>query len=137
MTATPVAQNYILREITRCNMCAAPITDAKVLGRRLSRSQGLRPTRRIGWSITVMRCGKCGLVFANPQPTPGDVGQHYEGAPEDYWVPDALAEGGPDHFRYEIDPFHRLWEGDGRPVALDVGAGLGRTLASLTAGGFE
>src|SRR4051794_28743426 len=137
MIVTPVAHSYSVREITRCNMCAAPVTDAKVLGRRLSRSQGLRPTRRVGWSTTVMRCGRCGLVFANPQPTPRDVGQHYERAPEDYWVPEDLAEAGPDHGRYEIDTFHRLWEGDGRPVTLDVGAGLGRRMAKLTASGFE
>src|SRR4051812_17045006 len=101
-------------------MCAAPVGSAKVLGRRLSGSRGLRPTRRIGWSTTVMRCGKCGLVFANPQPTPRDVGQHYERAPQDYWKPEDL-ERGADYFRYEIDTFRRLWEGDRRPVTLDVG----------------
>jgi SAM-dependent methyltransferase len=136
-TLAPVAQHYILHEVTACNMCAAPVRNANVLGRRLSGRQGLRPTRRVGWATTVMRCGKCGLVFANPQPTPQDVNQHYDRAPEDYWVPDDLGERGPDYFQYEIDTFHRLWERDGRPVALDVGAGLGRSMARLTACGFE
>lgn len=117
-------------------MCAAPVSNAKVLGRRLSTSQGLRPTRRVGVSTTVMRCRECGLVFANPLPTPRDIGQHYETAPDDYWKPEYF-ERDPGYFRHQIDTFRRLWGGDGQPVALDVGAGIGKCMKSLTAHGFE
>ena len=108
----------------------------QVLGRRLSRSQGLRPTRRIGVSTTVMRCAECGLVFTNPLPTPHDIGQHYDTRPEHYWKPHYFeAESG--YFFHQIETFRPLRPGDGRPVALDVGAGIGKCMRSLTAHGFE
>jgi hypothetical protein len=131
-----VVQDYALVEVEQCNMCAAPVSTAKVLGRRLSRSQGLRPTRVIGVSTTVMRCEECGLVFTNPLPTPHDIGQHYETPPEDYWKPHYF-EGASDYFSHQIETFSRLRAGDGRPVALDIGAGIGKCMRSLTAHGFE
>jgi SAM-dependent methyltransferase len=114
-------------------MCGS--TGAKVLGRRLSTSQGLRPTRRVGIATTVVRCGPCGLVYANPLPVPGDIAQHYDTPPEDYWKPEYF-EADPGYFADPIRTFHGLWNGE-HPVALDIGAGIGKAMRSLTNAGFD
>jgi SAM-dependent methyltransferase len=129
-------RDYSLRDVEHCNMCGVTIDNARVLGRRLSTSQGLRPTRKVGVSTTIMRCGGCGLVFANPLPVPHDIGQHYDTPPEDYWKP-AYFEHDPEYFAPQIETFRRLWNGTRDPVALDVGAGIGKCMRSLTASGFE
>src|SRR5690242_11514322 len=122
--------------VTYCNMCAAPVSKARVLGRRLNVSQGLRPTRRVGVSTTIMRCRRCGLVFANPLPKPRNIGQHYDAPPETYWKPQDF-EFDPGYFGPLVQTFRRLWDGTRQPVALDIGAGLGNCMKSLTAHGFE
>jgi SAM-dependent methyltransferase len=83
-----------------------------------------------------MRCGRCGLVFANPLPTPHDIAQHYDTPPEDYWKPEYFAVSS-EYFSGQIDMFRRLWDGGTAPVALDIGAGIGKCMQSLTAHGFE
>lgn len=124
---------YTLSAVQRCNMCLA--SDAKVLGRRLSTSQGPRPTKRVGVSTTVMRCRSCGLVFSNPLPIPSDLGDHYDVDPDSYWQPRYLEGVG------DLEPlvatFRSLWNGDRTPVALDVGAGIGKGMRNLTAAGFD
>jgi SAM-dependent methyltransferase len=113
-------------------MCGS--SDAKVLGRRLSTSQGARPTKRVGVATTVMRCRSCGLVFSNPLPIPNDLGDHYDIDPGDYWRPGYFDET-------DLGPlaatFHSLWGGDRTPVALDVGAGIGKGMLELQSHGFD
>jgi SAM-dependent methyltransferase len=124
-----VEGTYTLSGVQRCN------SDAKVLGRRLSTSQGVRPTKRVGVSTTVMRCRSCGLVFSNPLPVPKDLGDHYDVEPDEYWHPRYLDEAG------DVAPlaatFHSLWGGDRTPVVLDVGAGIGKTMLGLQQQGFD
>jgi hypothetical protein len=83
-----------------------------VLGRRLSTSQGVRPTKRVGVATTVMRCRSCGLVFSNPLPVPNDLGDHYDIDPGDYWKPGYFDET-------DLGPlaatFHSLWAVTGPP----------------------
>jgi SAM-dependent methyltransferase len=83
-----------------------------------------------------MRCRACGLVFANPLPIPRDIGEHYDTPPEDYWKPEYF-EHDPRYFSDQIETFRRLWQDDGAPVALDIGAGIGKCMWSLAAAGFE
>ena len=127
---------YTLMGVTQCAMCRAPVEHAKVLGRRLDSSQGVRPTRRIGVATTIMRCGNCGLVFPNPLPIPADIGQHYDMDPEVYWHPRNL-QAPPDYFGPQIREFRRLHPNGDTPVALDVGAGLGFCMVALSAAGFD
>jgi len=83
-----------------------------------------------------MRCGRCGLVFANPMPVPFDIAQHYDTPPESYWKPEYFTED-PSYFGDQAESFWRIWQGTGTPVALDVGAGIGKCMRSLEARGFE
>jgi hypothetical protein len=80
--------NYEFRHAESCNLCGAKTDGHKVLGRRLNRSQGLRPWRRAGIATTILRCRRCGLHSANPLPVPADLNDHYGVPPEDYWKPE-------------------------------------------------
>jgi SAM-dependent methyltransferase len=115
-------------------MCGS--TEATVLGRRLSTHQGLRPTSKTGVATTVMRCTQCGLVYANPLPLPADIGQHYDTDPGGYWKPEYFNDD-PAYFRDQAQTFRSLWGRDSTPVALDIGAGLGKAMRSLTVQGFD
>lgn len=116
-------------------MCAEPTEHAKVLGRRMNCSQGIRPKRRVGISTTVMKCRSCGLIFSNPLPIPGDMSQHYGIPAEDYWVPKEF-EFNLDFFNSHIDTFNRLYKKNGKKTALDIGAGLGKCMLALEKHGF-
>ncbi len=120
-------------------MCGASALGAKLMGRRLDRPQGIRPRQRAGVTTSVKRCNRCGLVFADPLPIPDDISGHYDVAPEHYWAPHRLeaVTSDSDVFADAIAKFGELWKGSGRPRALDVGAGLGQTMQSLSRAGFE
>ncbi len=117
-------------------MCSAPVEQARVLGRRMNRSQGIRPKRKIGISTTVMKCGSCSLVFSNPLPIPEDVNQHYGIPAEDYWVPKEF-EIDHEFFNVHIDTFNRLYGKTGTKTVLDIGAGLGKCMLALEKHGFD
>jgi len=121
-----------------CVMCGG--REATTLGRRLNRHQGIRPRGKHGVATTVVRCCGCGLVYSDPRPVPETLEQHYDLPPEEYWHAAARAgyfEPGPDHFSEQIAAFRRLWTGSGTPRALDVGAGIGKTMMALERSGFE
>jgi SAM-dependent methyltransferase len=120
-----------------CEMCGAPASDARVLGRRLNARQGLRPRRASGITTTIHRCRHCGLVFANPMPLPRDMADHYAVDPSEYWA-DATTAPEPGYFEEEIATFRRLWTGrDSAATALDLGAGLGKAMVKLSRHGFD
>jgi hypothetical protein len=62
---------YEFKPVESCNMCGS--TDFRMLGMRLSASQGLRPRRAEGIAVPVKRCLDCGLVFPDPQPVPENL----------------------------------------------------------------
>lgn len=132
----PSEFTYRFRAMESCNMCGAPSGDARVLGRRLNSPQGVRPTRRVGVTTTVVRCVRCGLVYCNPMPIPLEVAQHYGTPPEEYWRAEYF-DPSDAHFHAQIDRFFDLWQGGSSPRALDVGAGVGKTMASLLGRGFD
>lgn len=125
---------YTFHPVAECNMCGS--TDFKVLGKRLSQSQGMRPQKLTGITTTVCQCNQCGLNFSNPQPVPASIQDHYGMPPEDYWKPE--------YFVITDDLFSnekkRLLEQiDFKPgmKALDIGAGVGRVMITLDAMGFD
>jgi len=117
-------------------MCDSPSDTQRVLGKRLNAPQGKWPRTRIGVAATIVECTVCGLVFPNPLPLLGRIEDHYAVDPEHYWKDDYFQpEKG--YFQTQIKRFKALHSSDGRPRALDVGAGIGKCIRSLTDAGFE
>jgi SAM-dependent methyltransferase len=83
-----------------------------------------------------VQCRHCGLVYSNPRPIPATLGQHYDKAPEDYWAPWYFEEND-GYFGEEIEQFKSLFPAAGVPVALDVGAGLGKAMQALSRAGMD
>jgi len=110
--------------------------DFKMLGMRLSASQGLRPRKAEGIAVSVKQCLTCGLVFSDPQPVPASLSDHYEMPPEDYWCEDHLSRD-ETFFSAEIATAKRLLKFSQGMTALDVGAGLGQAMSALNRAGFD
>lgn len=128
--------NYYFNEVTHCNMCGADTQRHKVLGQRLNCSQGLRPKKKKGISITVMKCTNCGLIYSNPQPVPHNIQDHYGIPPENYWPTDYFTVD-PTYFMSAIEKAKKLISFQPGMKALDVGAGIGKCLISLKNAGFD
>jgi 2-polyprenyl-3-methyl-5-hydroxy-6-metoxy-1,4-benzoquinol methylase len=127
---------YTFHEVEYCNMCGAPASNAKILGRRMNRSQGFRPTKKIGISTTVVRCGFCGLVYSNPIPVPESMSQHYGIPPENYWAKEYFLAA-ETYFDSQIDRFFSLHCPKSQAFqALDLGAGVGKCMVALERRGF-
>jgi 2-polyprenyl-3-methyl-5-hydroxy-6-metoxy-1,4-benzoquinol methylase len=127
---------YYFDYAANCEMCGATTDDHLVLGQRLNQSQGLMPKRKNGITTTVMKCVHCGLVYANPQPIPYDIQDHYGIPPENYWKPEYF-EYDRNYFSGEIERFKKITEFRPGMTALDVGAGLGKCMKSLENAGFD
>ncbi len=127
---------YYFDYAANCEMCGATTDDHLVLGQRLNQSQGLMPKRKNGITTTVMKCARCGLVYANPQPIPHDIQDHYGLPPENYWKPEYF-EYDRNYFSGEIERFKKITEFRPGMTALDVGAGLGKCMKSLENAGFD
>jgi SAM-dependent methyltransferase len=128
--------HYYFQYVQNCNMCGAPTDEARILGKRMNGSQGIRPNRKIGLSTTVMQCRTCSLIFSNPLPIPDNINQHYGIPPEDYWVPKEF-EVPAGYFESQIKTFSKLYKKDGTKTALDIGAGLGKCMIALEKSGFD
>ena len=124
---------YEFRPVARCNMCGS--TEFRLLGMRLSASQGLDPRHAEGIAVPVKQCRDCGLIFADPQPVPETLSDHYDLPPEDYWG-ESLAWT-PDYFATQINSAKRLIGFAPGMKALDIGAGVGLAMKSLSAAGFD
>ncbi len=127
---------YTFHRASQCNMCGAPVDHFSVLGRRMNTSQGVRPTNKVGISVTVCQCEACGLIFPNPLPVPATLEQHYAVPPESYWKPSHF-EVHPDYFAAQISTYERLRDAGGRAKVLDVGAGLGKAMRALENAGHD
>jgi SAM-dependent methyltransferase len=125
---------YRFEPVTACVMCGS--AEARTLGRRLNGHQGLRPRRAVGVATTVVQCRACGLIYANPRPVPETLAQHYDRPPEEYWQA-RYFEDETGYFGSNADRFRHLWDGNGVPRALDIGAGLGKAMAALERQGFD
>jgi SAM-dependent methyltransferase len=127
--------SYRFEPVRACDMCGADPAEFAMLGMRLNRSQGLNPRAASGIAVSVKRCRSCRLVFADPQPIPASLDDHY-GAPEDYWDATYFADE-PGYFEAEIATAKRLLDFHDGMRALDVGAGIGKAMKAMTAAGFD
>jgi 2-polyprenyl-3-methyl-5-hydroxy-6-metoxy-1,4-benzoquinol methylase len=131
------SMSYEFRGVDHCNMCNSPVGNSIVLGKRLNRSQGVRPTRKVGITTTIMKCKSCGLVYSNPLPVPKNMSQHYGMPPESYWSPNYFVVDDA-YFSGHIKKFlEKRAVHDGSLRALDIGAGVGKCMKALDRHGFE
>lgn len=128
--------NYTFNFIERCNMCGSDYRTHKILGRRLNKSQGKNPSRKIGVTVTVCKCNECGLIYANPQPIPNNIQDHYGAAPESYWEPEYFLVND-NYFENEIQKLKELISFKEGMKSLDIGAGLGKQMIALSKAGFD
>lgn len=128
--------NYVFEEISNCEMCRSSTIQHKVLGQRLNKSQGFSPKSKSGISVSVMKCAACGLIYANPMPIPHNIQDHYGVPPESYWS-GAYSDYNKDYFAQEIKTAKSLLAFKHGMTALDIGAGLGKCMISLSNAGFD
>ncbi len=117
-------------------MCEATGSTQRVIGRRLDRSQGKWPSGIAGIALSVVNCRICDLIYPNPMPIPASIEDHYDIDPGEYWSPEYFSEDDK-YFSDQISTFRRLSNVKVRPIALDIGAGLGKCMAALNRAGFE
>jgi SAM-dependent methyltransferase len=103
---------------------------------RMNRSQGLRPKAASGIAVSVRRCLDCGLIFSDPRPEPDSLEDHYGIPPEEYWQSDEALSWNANYFSGPIATAKKLIR---KPAiaALDIGAGTGKAMRSMTAAGFN
>jgi SAM-dependent methyltransferase len=127
---------YAFREVRTCVMCGG--SAFRPLGRRLDRSQGARPRRKTGLSVSVQRCQTCGLIFPQPLPVPQTLAQHYDLPADEYWSAERVAGAGPTFASEVSTTLELLGRTDSSGLtALDIGAGFGATLRALGEAGFD
>src|SRR5436190_24250347 len=129
-------KRYSFEEIANCEMCGDPTGRHRVMGQRLNRSQGLRPRRKTGISVSVKKCTSCQLIYSSPQPVPFDIQDHYGMPPENYWIPEYF-KWTPDYFLFEINTLKQIKKIEPGMKALDIGAGIGKCMLSLKHAGFD
>jgi len=117
-------------------MCGASSDNFKTLGKRMNRSQGKNPRKKVGITTTVQQCTSCDLIFSNPLPIPEDLQDHYGKPPESYWV-ESYFEVDPNYFAEVIK-----WVDSIKPIekgmkALDIGAGIGKCMIALEKASFD
>lgn len=128
--------SYYFEEITHCEMCGQSTHNHKVLGQRLNQSQGLNPRTKSGISVSVKKCSNCELIYSSPQPIPFSIQDHYGTPPEEYWKP-SYFNWSPEYFAYEISVLKKLLPFKEGMTALDIGAGLGKSMISLEKAGYD
>lgn len=127
---------YTFKSVATCGMCGAAAEHFRMIGRRMNTSQGARPTRKLGVSVSICRCRSCGLIFPNPIPVPATLEQHYGRPPESYWSPQYF-QVSPDYFAKQIQTFERLRQSSGTAKVLDIGAGIGKGMRALERAGYD
>lgn len=105
-------------------------------GMRLDKSQGRNPRSKTGVAVSICRCIQCGLVFANPQPTPRAISDHYSLPPEAYWRSVSF-EPPPGYFEQQVKTAQRLLAFRPGMKAIDVGIGLGKAARVMRDANFE
>src|SRR5688572_15330980 len=135
LSALSGLMRYEFRPIAACNMCGS--ADFKLLGMRLSASQGFNPAKAEGIAVPVKRCRSCGLIFADPLPVPDSLDDHYGLPAESYWSNESHWHWTPAYFYKEIEDAKQLLDFKPGMTALDIGVGLGKAMRSLAHAGFD
>mgnify|MGYP001791381440 CR=1 FL=1 len=117
-------------------MCGESTEHHKVLGQRLNKSQGFKPKSKTGIAVSIVKCTNCGLIYANPQPIPADLQDHYGTPPETYWT-EGYFTWQPTYFKSQIEETVTLLDFQKGMKALDIGAGLGKAMLSMEQKGFD
>lgn len=117
-------------------MCGDPVEGHKLLGQRLNSSQGFRPRSKSGISVSVKRCKKCGLIYADPMPIPDSIQDHYGIPPESYWEKEYFVMG-PNYFFSQINRIKEIIGFRQGMKSLDIGSGIGMMVLSLANAGFD
>lgn len=131
------SMHYSFKTIEACNMCGCSSREgAIVLGKRLNRPQGKAPHKRTGVTTTVVRCRRCRLVYSNPMPIPGDIQDHYGIPPEEYWK-EAYFKEDMGYFEEQLTRLRGLLPIRQGARALDIGAGIGKSMLAMDRAGFE
>ncbi len=128
--------SYHFEEVTQCEMCGDDTAKHKIIGQRLNSTQGLRPRKKSGITVSVKKCRNCKLIYSSPQPVPFDIQDHYGIPPENYWKPEYFI---PDtgYFSEQIKVAKRLLDFKPGMKSLDIGAGIGKCMISLQNAGFD
>ena len=129
-------KKYIFKEIVKCEMCGESNKHHTILGQRMNQSQGFRPKKNIGISVSIQKCTNCNLIYSNPQPIPFDIQDHYGTPPEEYWKSEYFTWT-KDYFSSQINEGKSLLGFKKGMTALDIGAGLGKAMLSLEDSGFD
>src|ERR1700721_609260 len=119
---------YTFKYIEKCNMCGSLSSSHKVMGKRLNAPQGKNPRKKIGITVTVLKCTNCGLIYSNPLPIPNNINDHYGVEPEKYWAKEYFAIE-PGFITSQLNHYKKLSDfisisPNGK--ALDIGAGIGK-----------
>lgn len=134
MSLARMRYNFI--PVEHCNMCGSPVSEHRVIGRRLNGHQGAFPHRKQGITVSVKKCRRCSLIFSDPQPVPFDLQDHYGAPPEAYWQEDYFKVS-EHYFSGVIQQFKQLVPFTSGMAALDIGAGLGKAMIALERAGFD
>lgn len=134
--ARALERHYVFIEQATCNMCGADAVRARTLGMRLDKSQGRHPRGKRGIAVSICRCNECGLVFANPQPVPRSIMDHYGVPPELYWK-NVSVDPEPGYFSLQVETAKRLLSFQPGMKALDIGVGLGKATRVMREAGFD
>jgi 2-polyprenyl-3-methyl-5-hydroxy-6-metoxy-1,4-benzoquinol methylase len=132
----PKTISYHFEEVLQCEMCGDPAAKHKVIGQRMNRSQGLRPRKKSGITVSVKKCTNCKLLYSSPQPVPFDIQDHYGIPPENYWKPGYFVPD-PGYFSEQIKTAKKLLDFKPGMKSLDIGAGIGKCMISLQNAGFD
>lgn len=117
-------QNYKFYTVRTCNMCGSNSINHKVIAQRLNKSTAMKPKRKHGISVMVLKYRKCGLIFSDPMPVPNDIQNHYSPPPETYWKTE-LFERDENYFSKEINELKKPMTITNSMKALDIDAVLG------------
>lgn len=127
---------YKFYDVPACNMCGTATQSAHVIGFRVDRRAERTPRQTQGIGVSVSRCAGCGLHFANPQPRPNALSDHYGMPPEAYWKENSFKPD-PNYFGRQIEVAKSLLKAN-RPLrALDIGVGLGKAVIAMRAAGMD
>lgn len=121
-----------------CEMCKdSEVEKHKILGIRLSQSQGFAPKKKTGIAVSIKKCRNCGLIYSYPQPIPDKITDHYGINPEDYSWGDNYIKYDPEYFKRQIEEAKKILNFKPGMTSLDVGAGLGKAMKSMQDAGFD
>lgn len=128
---------YTFKEIESCNCCGSLTINNKILGQRLNQSQGLKPKKKCGITVSIVKCSQCYLIYSNPLPIPNDIQDHYGAPAEDYWKEEYF-NWNENYFKFQIHKAKELIKSSNENLkSLDIGVGIGKAMLSMNFYGFD